>query len=315
MVRISLLILALAAPVRAQSWSALLEAVPGKIKIPDLPAIPALPADGPVIISSQGAAAAGTAELFEALASAEFVYVGERHDQASHHLTQLEVLKGVRARRPGVCLGLEMLDFTQQATLDQYLSGAMSEADFKAFWQKAWGYSFDIYRPLLDYARREGIAVRALNAPISVVRQVAKGGLSSLSAQQRALIPAVINPIRDPRYLAYVRKSLSEHGPMDPVREARMLEAMAVWNETMADSLLKAAASGPVVTAVGMGHVLYDAGILESLRGRSSLPQAAVLPYPLDGEELPLAELLRRLREPGSPDLELAGWFWLLPAP
>ena len=263
-----------------------------------------------VIVASPGAAVVSPEALFEKLAASDIVFVGEQHDQPRHHLLQLEVLKRTHAKT----LAMEMLDITQQAQLDDFLTGKTSEAEFETLWRKAWGYPWAIYKPIFDYAKENHIRGKALNAPIAVVRQIAKGGLSSLTPEQRKILPAEVNPIKDPRYLEFVKKSLGGHGPVDPVREARMLEAMAAWNETMGQSLIDAAKDGgPVVVIAGSGHMFYDAGILESVRSRGALKQTVVLPYSLDGEELPLDDLLAALQKPGSEDLPLGDYFWLLP--
>lgn len=269
----------------------------------------------PVVVESPAGELIGPGALLDKLRAYNLVFVGEQHDQASHHAVQLEMFRTLHKARPGLQLGLEMLDYAKQPLLDRYLSGAMSEAEFAELWERAWGFDFRLYREILIFARDNGIGVRALNAPPEIVRQVARGGLSSLSPEARAALPATIAPIRHPKYLAFVRKSLNEHGPLDPVREARMLEAMAVWNETMAESALRAASSGPLLVIAGSGHMLFRAGILESVANRAHVSQGVVLPYPLDGVEGPVEDLLRRLRDPASGELEQADYFWLLPAP
>ena len=273
---------------------------------------PALDAQA-AIVEATGAAVIPEDRLFELLAAADIVYVGERHDHAGHHLVQAAALEGVHARKKSVALGLEMADITQQKALDEYSSGAMTEEAFADFWRNAWGFDFGIYRPVLAYARANGIPIVALNAPRKIVSQVAKGGLASLTPEQRALIPDKIGPIKDPRYLAYVRASLGGHGPMPPEQEARMLEAMQVWNETMGRSAVQAARRhGTLVVIAGSGHMLYRGGIPECAAD-SGLKQSVVLPYPADGESIPLQELLKRLQSPGSRDISLADFFWLLP--
>jgi len=74
-----------------------------------------------------------------------------------------------------------------------------------------------------------------------------------------------------------------------------------------------AARYGSLMVIVGSGHVLYRGGIAECVGGHSGLKQEVVLPYPLDGESRTLQELLKRLQAPGSEDLPLGDWFWLLP--
>lgn len=270
-----------------------------------------------VILSSRTAGVLTEPAFYDELSAFDIVYVGEKHDEPLHHRIQAAVLEGLHARRPGLIVGIEMLDVTQQDKLDGYLDGTIPETEFEKFWNKSWGYPFAIYRPILAFAKANGVPVRALNAPIGVVRQVARGGLASLSPEQRALIPAVLHPMEDARYLEWVKKSFEGHGPMPPERMKNMMEAQTVWNETMADSLLWAAreAEGPVLVIAGTGHMIFDAGIVESVRHRAAPAQCVVLPYPQSGEVRSLPDLLRELRRPGSPERREGDYFWLLPGP
>jgi hypothetical protein len=59
--------------------------------------------------------------------------------------------------------------------------------------------------------------------------------------------------------------------------------------------------------------MVYGKGVPESAARRGRLTQSVVLPYPLDGEARPLADLLKDLRDPKTGDAELADHFWLLP--
>lgn len=284
------------------------------ISAPQIPAAVSAPQQR-VVVAREGASVLSWEELESRLARTDVVLAGEKHDEASHHALQFDLLKSLHASRGRAVVGLEMLGRGHQKTLDAFLSGEMPEEEFRKFWAKEWGYSLDLYLPILDYARRSKLRVIALNAPREIIRLIARGGLSSLTPEQRALLPERLSPISEPRYLAYVKRSLSEHGPLDPVREARMLEAMAVWNETMADSIasLLKAGEGPVLVVAGMGHMLYGAGIGESLSRRGDPLRSVVLPYPLDGERLPIDQALAKLQDPSSQDIALADFFRLIP--
>jgi len=269
------------------------------------------------VVADGSGAVLSEAVLFADLASREIILVGERHDQPLHHRVQAAVLDAVASRRPGTILGLEMISFDQQPTLDAFLSGTMTETEFAAFWDKSWGYDFAMYKPIFDSARSRGVRVVGLNTPRALIKAVARGGLASLSPAQRAQLPPTLHPITDPDYLAYVNRALDGHGPLPPGMREHLIEAQMVWNETMAHSLLRALAEGggPAVVVAGSGHMIYKAGIAESLAHRVAADQRVVLPYPLDGEELPAPDLLRRLRDPAADDRRFADFFWLLPKP
>lgn len=255
---------------------------------------------GPVVARPVGAvfdangAARSWAEAVTTLASARIVAVGESHDDAGHHAIQAEVLTALAARVP-LTVGLEMVEAEAQPVLDAFMSGATSEADFALWWKTHWGFDFALYKPIFDAARTASVPVRGLNAPREVVKAVGKKGLAGLTPAERGRIPAVILESADARYRKYVLDSVSGHGA-PPSAIPRMLEAMAVWNETMGENAAKLAAEGRVVLVIaGQGHVFYKAGILESAARRGAGPAQVLLPWsdvPQAGE-LPLADWFR----------------------
>lgn len=233
------------------------------------------------------------------LATARIVAVGESHDDAGHHRIQAEVLAALAARRPNVAVAFEMVGFEDQATLDAFMSGAMSEAAFAAWWKANWGYDFALYKPIFDAAKAAGVPAYGLNAPIGLVRAVSKGGLASLSPADRARLPFLIEQSADVRYRAYVEESVSGHGPLTPIQLRNRLEAMAVWNETMGEKAAAIAAGGRAVLVVaGAGHVIYKAGLLESAARRGAGPVKALLPV---------------ADAPQADELALADWFKVSP--
>jgi uncharacterized iron-regulated protein len=192
-----------------------------------------------------------------------------------------------------------MVGYEDQPTLDAFMSGAMSETDFAAWWKKNWGYDFAIYKPIFDAAKAAGVPAYGLNAPISLVKAVSKGGLASLSPADRARLPAVVQESADARYRQFVHDSVAGHGPLTPDQLKNRLEAMAVWNETMGEKAAGIVASGRVVLVVaGQGHVLYKAGVPESAARRGAGPVKVLLP--LDAAPTP-------------DDLPTADWFRVVP--
>lgn len=239
------------------------------------------------------------AEALADLASARIVAVGESHDDAAHHKIQAEVLTALAARDPRVAVAFEMVGFEDQAVLDSYMSGALSESGFAVWWKANWGFDFALYKPIFDAAKAAGVPAYGLNAPIGLVKAVSKGGLASLSPADRARLPFKIEQSADPRYRAFVEESVAGHGPLTPDQLKNRLEAMAVWNETMGEKAAAIAATGrQVLVVAGQGHVLYKAGVLESALRRGA-GSAKVL--------LPLSDA------PGADELPLADWFRTAP--
>lgn len=267
----------------------------------------------PTVVARQGAALTGWTDYLNALSDASVVAVGEKHDEARHHEVQAEVVRELAARGLPVTVGLEMATPEDQPTLDAFLSGAMSEADFAAWWVKAWRFPFALYKPIFDAARAARLPVAGLNVPRPLIKEVARKGLAGLSPADRALLPVSIQESGDARYRAFVEASLDDHGPMPPARRANMREVQAVWNEAMGERAAALAASGRLVVVVaGQGHMFYGGGVPESAARRGARA-VTVLAYPLDGSAVPLPDQLRALQDPASTDIALGDYFRLLP--
>jgi uncharacterized iron-regulated protein len=297
---------ALAVAAGLAGWS------PSHVAAPKAAAAARVENSAPVIVSSPSGSLIEQESFLNAVVSSRIIAVGEKHDELSHHQIQAQVLAAVADRDPSLVVGLEMVSQDQQSFLDDFLSGKSSEADFTAWWKKTWGFDYAIYKPIFDSARAHHLRVVGLNAPIAIVIAVAKKGLSGLTPEQRAQLPASIEESSDSRYRDFVKDSLSGH-KMPPDAVERMIQAQAVWNETMGAKAAELARTARVLVIAGQGHMLWRAGIPESAARRGAGPAAVVLPYPLDGQTMTVPDQLKRLRDPASGDLALADDFILIP--
>jgi uncharacterized iron-regulated protein len=217
------------------------------------------------------------------LAGASVVYVGESHDQRAHHEFQLRVLDAltVRPGRP-TALGLEMFSRPQQEHLDAFSRGEIDEAGLRerSEWGKRWGFGWDMYFPLLALAKERGVALVALNAPREITKKVARGGLESLTEEERASLPVLA--LGDQGHRKFVRDAFGAHGATmkDAVFE-RFYTAQVVWDETMADSVARwLRSAGPdarMVVVAGNGHVADRFGIPLRAHRRTRRPYATVV--------------------------------------
>ena len=278
--------LALAAGI---AWTPVAVPVPRGVPIGPAPAARA-------VFDSSGAARTWE-EALDDLATARVVAVGETHDDAGHHKLQAEVLTALAARTPKLAVAFEMVGYEDQATLDAFMSGALSEADFSSWWKANWGFDFALYKPIFDAAKAAGVPAYGLNAPRDVIKSVSKKGLSGLTPTERTRIPSSIAESSDARYRDYVHEAVSGHGA-PPASVGRMIQAMAVWNETMGEQIAIHAAEGRVVLVIaGQGHMLYKAGILESAARRGAGKGKALLPWTgaPKADELALSDWFRSL--------------------
>jgi len=300
--------------------------VPKTAAVQDVPQTPA----SQVLVASPSGAIITQGEFSAVLSRSSLVAVGEKHDSPAHHSVQAEVLAQLAELTPKLVVGFEMVSYEDQAKLDDFASDKTSEGEFAAWWKKNWGFDYSLYKPVFDEARKRHLPMYGLNAPISLVTAVAKKGLSGLSAAERARLPEKIEESSDARYREFVLESVSSHGAAaqillsrlgidaeiaaaDPAAIERRIQAMAVWNETMGEQAARRAAGKTLFLVAGQGHVLYKAGVPESAARRGVKNPLVLLPYPFDDEPMSVPDMLARLRDPASGELEQADIFRLVP--
>ncbi len=230
--------------------------VPGQWSLPGEPAPRATDA-------TQVAASAG---------EAQYVLLGENHDQADHHRWQLHTLGMLLAARGKLVIGLEMLPRRAQPALDRWVAGELTEAELlrETRWNKVWGYDADLYLPILHFARLHRLPLVALNVDRSLTREVGANGWAAIAEEQRE---GVSDPApATPAYRALLRRWFEEHpkeaGRADPAGFDRFVEAQLLWDRAFAEALFQASARQPgalVVGIIGSGHLRGGHGVSRQL--------------------------------------------------
>lgn len=101
--------------------------------------------------------------LFARLKIADVVLVGDFHAQKQSARGFLRIVRKMKAP---VVLALECLAEKDQAAIDLFMRGALSEKDFlnRVSWKKNWGFPWENYRPLFKWAQAHKIPVYGINA-------------------------------------------------------------------------------------------------------------------------------------------------------
>ncbi len=219
--------------------------------------------------------------MLDGLAQADFVLVGETHDDDQTHRIEKAIVEGLAARKPGeLALSLEMFQRQVQPTIDAYLA---SEIDEEAFLDAAqpWPNYRDGYRPMVEAAKQAGVPVIAANLPRDIQRSVAmegKAALAKLPPEQAKLVPAQIHPPKE-SYWARLEKRLRDagHGAVASAdADARTYSIQNLWDNSMAEAAVAAHAPGKTVVHVaGAFHVEHGDGIGAQILARK--PDAKVV--------------------------------------
>ncbi len=283
-------------------------------------------------------------QAMEMIAAAKVIYIGEMHSNFQAHEVQRRVIEELDRRFPGkVAIGMEMFREPQQAALDRWTRGEMSELEFlkESKWFDNWASEFGLYRGILTLARDRKLDVLALNPSKEVQKQFAMAGSGPLPPEiagkvpdtdftdpfQRALLEAIFKG-HDPGPKAPAEGSAEAVAQMFPPAPARAGDAKArmfdsfyrtqvIWEESMAsrivDYLKSPAGEGKKMVVIAGGfHVRHGFGVPRKALRRAAWPYVIVLPTEIEIPEALREELTMDVDPPEIP--LLAGDFaWLVP--
>jgi aminopeptidase N len=221
------------------------------------------------------------AEVIRQVEDRKIVYAGETHDLFSHHIVQLEVIKALHRQGKKVAIGMEMFQSPFQGAVDDYIAGRIGEREFlkKTEYFKRWRFDYNLYRPILQFARGEKIPVAALNIRTEIVEKVARHGLDSLSEEERKFIPRQMD-FSDEAYRDRLREIFREHKDFPGRNFDFFYQAQILWDESMAesiDSFLKTNPDHQMVVLAGAGHLAFGSGIPRRTARRNGLKYAILL--------------------------------------
>jgi len=203
----------------------------------------------------------------------DFVVIGEEHGQSGSREGQMRILQALRDRGFRVSVAMEFFEYPQQPTVDVFRAGQMTEPDFLRAIQWGNGFSFDFYRDQVLFPQvNNGEKTLAINMPRSLTSQVARGGLDSLSAEQKLLLPPNLEK-GNPRYFARFKEAMGSHLPSDPIVVERYFWAQSIWDDTMAWKSIEAMKQDPnqvIVIIVGEFHSRYGGGLPHRLNQRGA---------------------------------------------
>ncbi|HEY7586451.1 MAG TPA: ChaN family lipoprotein [Candidatus Deferrimicrobiaceae bacterium] len=217
------------------------------------------------------------------VSGARLICVGETHDNMHAHRVELMILRELHGRFPGkVAIGMEMFREPEQAILDRWTKGELTEIEFlKAVkWYENWGSDFGYYRDILRFARDNGIDVVALNPSKELQQEVRTSGLDNVPAKLKSKLPEIGPP--DPYQREAMKAVYGAHLRTEGLFDA-FFRVQLLWEETMAvrivDYLRSPRGEGKkMATFTGGWHVKYGFGIPKKVIRRMPMPYVVILP-------------------------------------
>lgn len=197
-------------------------------------------------------------KLCEVAKKSDYILFGEYHDNPIVHWLQYDLTENLVSKN--LVLGFEMFESDQQAILDGYLSGKLTEKQFKDSCRLWPNYDTD-YKPLVDLAKQKGIPCVASNVKRKYASLLFKKGRAALDTL----------PEMDKKLFAPIDFKIDS--TLSQYREVRkmgghemggnMMEAQAFKDATMAMHIVKYLTSNfQIIHYNGAFHSDYYQGIL-----------------------------------------------------
>jgi len=179
-------------------------------------------------------------DSFDMLMDYNIIFVGEEHESRVSHDAELTILKGLAKRDSNMVLALEMFERDVQEILDAYLKRKISEKEFLEQ-SRPWPNYLEDYRPLIEFAKKEGMPVIAANIPRRAAAAVAMANKLSpdVMGEDRKYLPQILH-LKSKEYykrFASLIRELPHSTPMKGMKVNGLYKAQVLKDSVMAASV------------------------------------------------------------------------------
>jgi uncharacterized iron-regulated protein len=176
-------------------------------------------------------------EMVSSALKNQVVLFGELHNNPISHFLQIKLTKDLYASSGNnLTLAAEMFEADEQIILNEYISGKISERNFKAE-TKLWNNYATDYKPLVEFAKSNGLKFIASNIPrryASIVYIKGLEGLDSLEPQAYDwIVPLPVSIDLTLKTYASLKEGMEGH------KNNFLPESQAIKDATMAYFIIK----------------------------------------------------------------------------
>jgi uncharacterized iron-regulated protein len=227
-------------------------ASPGALRLPE----------SVVVINGSDGRRVDADELLRRLAAADFVLLGELHDNATHHALRGQLITAFGASRPAIVF--EQFAETS-APLALPAEGESREAwlDRSGFDRQAWNWP--LHQPVVDAAITNGASLWGSGVSREALRSVVRDGETAAPARLRSLMENA--PLDSAAQVVLDLELVAGHcGQLPANMVPGMRAAQIVRDASMANALRNARQDAPAWLIAGNGHVRRDIAVPRLLR-------------------------------------------------
>jgi len=240
------------------------------------PATTPAPATGEVILDARTGAPVTRDALVKRLKGADYVLLGEMHDNAVQHRLRAELIDAGASKKPAIVY--EQFpwgaDSVLQTTPTQPIEAWLDRAGFD---RKGWRWP--LHQPLLDVAVKDGLPRYGSQLNREKLRTVMRGGAASAPAPLGDYMTKV--PLTEAGGKALEATLAEGHcGELPAEMGPMMRNAQEARDAAMTDAMFRASAGGrPAWLIAGNGHVRRDYGVPRFLAQLAPKKSAVVVGF------------------------------------
>lgn len=241
-------------------------------------------------------------ELMNRLRLAEFILIGEKHDNSDHHQLESRLLKALIRGEKKPAVVFEMLTDKQQPQLNTLSDNdSLNTMKVRLDWDKhSWPWSD--YGPLFQLTRRNQAPLIAGNISRDAIRSIYKREPNALSESRYSTLASIPDNVRQQVHSEIYRNhcELMPRNTLEP-----MVNVQLARDASMASAMHRYRTSQGAVLIAGGFHVRKDLSVPLHLTARQpEASQAIVL----------LAEVQAGKNSPADySNKEQADYLWLTP--
>jgi len=218
-------------------------------------------------------------DSFDFLLDYNVIVIGEEHESRVSHDAELSILKGLAKRDSNLVLALEMFERDVQDILEAYLTRKISEKEFLEQ-SRPWPNYLEDYRPLIEFAKRQGMPVIAANIPRRAAAAVAKANKISpdVLGEDRRYLPKTLH-LKSKAYYERFASSMREMPHFTPMKG---MTVNGLYKAQVLKDSVMAAAVEPfldrrILFCCGHFHADYHLGIPYQLQKNHPKLKIAVI--------------------------------------
>ena len=231
-------------------------------------------------------------DSFDILIDYHVIFFGEEHESRVSHPAELTILKGLAERDSNLVLALEMFEQDVQDVLNAYLKGKISEKKFLKQ-SRPWPNYLKDYRPLIEFAKKEGMLVIAANIPRRAAAAVSHANeiCPDVLGEDRIYLPKIVH-LKSKEYYKRFASSMGKiphFTPMKGMQVNGLYKAQVLKDAVMAASV-EPFINRRILFCCGHFHSDYHLGIPDQLQKNHPRLKIAVIAMASSVENLPMKD-------------------------